>query len=250
MPVAYGCIFVTPLARRARRARRRCDRDQCDAWGGVMRGGVCRRVKMWNFSVARRGAFACKCVSAAGSELTVARRRRKESLPPLAMLQTRSAASRGPKPVGPALCWKHVQATGGHAVRFLKLSSPLLRRASLTHHRWVILAQAQRGPPKHSLAPVGLPAARSRAAKGPGVSGSIRRRILEPKHVPLVLQPARPPKVLARKTHKDANTTRRRTRDRTQRTATHHATDAPSRAAAAEHNKGSPLPIKIEGSLA
>ena len=51
-------------------------------------------------------------------------------------------------------------------------------------------------------------------------------------------------------THKDANTTRRRTRDRTQRTATHHATDAPSRAAAAEHNKGSPLPIKIEGSLA
>ena len=123
MPVAYGCIFVTPLARRARRARRRCDRDQCDAWGGVMRGGVCRRVKMWNFSVARRGAFACKCVSAAGSELTVARRRRKESLPPLAMLQTRSAASRGPKPVGPALCWMHVQATGGHAVRFLKLPS-------------------------------------------------------------------------------------------------------------------------------
>ena len=30
------------------------------------------------FRGARRGAFACKCVSAAGSELTVARRRRKE----------------------------------------------------------------------------------------------------------------------------------------------------------------------------
>ena len=40
------------------------------------------------FRRARRGAFAGKCVSAAGSELTVARRRRKESLPPLARLQT------------------------------------------------------------------------------------------------------------------------------------------------------------------
>ena len=41
MPVAYGCMVVS-----------RRGRDQCDAWGRVMRGGVCRRVKMWNFSVA------------------------------------------------------------------------------------------------------------------------------------------------------------------------------------------------------
>ena len=41
MPVAYGCMVVS-----------RRGRDQCDAWGRVMRGGVCRRVKMWNFSEA------------------------------------------------------------------------------------------------------------------------------------------------------------------------------------------------------
>ena len=44
-----------------------------------MRGGVCRRVKMWNFSEAHaRGAFAGKCVSAGGVELRAAARRRKE----------------------------------------------------------------------------------------------------------------------------------------------------------------------------
>ena len=131
MPVAYGCgREPSRVSREPSRAAR-----AAAVWQGSMRcaaGGDARRCvsegeNVEFFRGARRGAFACKCVSAAGSELTVARRRRKESLPPLAMLQTRSAASRGPKPVGPALCWKHVQATGGHAVRFLKLRVTAVR---------------------------------------------------------------------------------------------------------------------------
>ena len=60
-----------------------------------MRGRVCRRVKMWNFSEAHaRGAFAGKCVSAGGVELRAAPRRRKECLQPLALLQTRAAPPR------------------------------------------------------------------------------------------------------------------------------------------------------------
>ena len=95
--------------------------------GGVMRGG-CVGGRKCGLVPRRTPRGVCRQnVSAAGSELTVARRRRKESLPPLAMLQTRAAASRGPKPVGPALCWKHVQATGGHAVRFLKLRVTAVR---------------------------------------------------------------------------------------------------------------------------
>ena len=31
---------------------RRVNRNQCDAWRAATRGGVCRRVKMWNFSEA------------------------------------------------------------------------------------------------------------------------------------------------------------------------------------------------------
>ena len=144
------------------------------------------------FHGARRRAFAGKCVSAASSELTVARRRRKESLPPLAMLQTRAAASRGPKPVGPALCWKHVQATGGHAVRFLKLPStaevpsscysPSLRCPRANTAARPILEDACRR----------TSSAASRASN-PGVSGSIRRRVSERERVRWILQPARPP---------------------------------------------------------
>ena len=221
MPVAYGCIFVTPLARRARRARRRCDRDQCDAWGGVMRGGVCRRVKMWNFSVARRGAFACKCVSAAGSELTVARRRRKESLPPLAMLQTRAAASRGPKPVGPALCWKHVQATGGHAVRFLKLSSTKPReQSSLT-----IVEMSSR---KHSgAANFGgrLPPDVGRRPRGkqPSRLRTDPETCARAEPRPLIFSTRTSSQKFGSHTHKETPIPHASTRYRTQRTATHHA---------------------------
>ena len=149
------------------------------------------------FRRARRGAVAGKCVSAAGSELTVARRRRKETLPPLAMLQTRSAASRGPRPVGPALCWKLVQATGGHAaVRFLKLLStaepsssysPSLRCPRANTAARPILEDACRPDVVGSL-----------AASSPGVSGTIRRRVLEPQRVRWILQPARSSQSLAR----------------------------------------------------
>ena len=182
------------------------------------------------FRRARRGAFAGKCVSAAGSELTVARRRRKESLPPLAMLQTRSAASRGPRPVGPALCWKLVQATGGHAaVRFLKLLSTAEPSSSYSPSLRCPRANTAARPIWRT--PAGRTSDGGLGLSSPGVFGAIRRRALERKYVRWILQPARPPKVWLAHPQQLPHVA---DGYRTQRTATHHANDAHSLAAAAE----------------
>ena len=212
--------------------------------GSDARLGVSAGENVEFFRRARRGAFAGKCVSAAGSELTVARRRRKESLPPLAMLQTRSAASRGPKPVGPALCWKGIQATGGHAARFPKLSSTAKspRRAALL--TIVGYPRANRSAPPNKVDARRCPGAACHAAGVLNAAGSTLRRTKSLGNAVHGLQPVRPPKVLLAPTKRPSPSTRRRRAV----DAAHRATSRRPRATASRgsRTRGQPLANKIE----
>ena len=98
MPVAYGrgrepSRVSREPSRAARAAAVRKGSMRCVA-GGDARRCVSEGENVEFFRGARRGAFAGKCVSAGGVELRAAARRRKECLPPLALLQTRAAPPR------------------------------------------------------------------------------------------------------------------------------------------------------------
>ena len=201
------------------------------------------------FRGARRGAFACKCVSAAGSELTVARRRRKESLPPLAMLRhaqrrlARAQASRASIVLEARTgnWWPRSSFSEAprHRSSFLKLSySPSL------------------GYPPQSAARTSK--TQPGAGRPPGDEASAPRGVGGLRIDPETYTRAetRPLDFTTRTTSQSFARAHKTpiphaTRDRTQRTARHHANDAPSLAAAAGH-EGSPLVKRSrqQGSLA
>ena len=180
----------------------------------------------------------------ASARLLAAPRRRAECLSAMAVLQTRSAAARGPKPARASMCLR-AQATGGP--RSVLRSS----RRPLKPQRASVLTIVAISPRKHSGAAnfgMSAPAGRAPASRvsSRSVSLLIRRRVLEPKNVRWILQPARPPKVLLAptKTPRDANTTRR---DALQ-DAAHRDTSRQRRAIASRgsRTRGQPPSKKIE----
>ena len=183
------------------------------------------------------------------ARLLAAPRRREECLSAMTVLQTRAAPRAGQSQLGPALCLR-ARRRVDHAARFPKLSSTAKpRRASVL----TIVAISTR---KHSGAAnfggcLRLPDKRWRwRVSSLGVSISVQRSMDEPKKVRWILQPARPPKVLlCSRPQRDAIPHVAPTRYRTQRTARHHATDAPSRAAAAGPKGSPPVKRSSPGSL-
>ena len=179
----------------------------------------------------------------ASATLLAAPRRREECLSAMAVLQTRSAAARGPKPARASMCMS-AQATGGP--RSVLRSS----RRPLKPQRASVLTIVAISPRKHSGAAnfgMSAPAGRAPASRvsSQSVSLLIRRRVLEPKNIRWILQPARPPKVLLAPT-KDANTTRRRrATDAAHRVTSRHRR-AQSIAAATRQTRGQPPRKKIE----
>ena len=184
----------------------------------------------------------------ASAKLLAAPRRREECLSAMAVLQTRSAAARGPKPARASMCLR-AQATGGP--RSVLRSS----RRPLKPQRASVLTIVAISPRKHSgAANFGMSAPAGQAlvwrVSSLGASVSVQRSMDEPKKVRWILQPARPPKVLlCSRPQRDAIPHVAPTRYRTQRTARHHATDAPSRAAAAGPKGSPPVKRSSPGSL-
>ncbi|CAH0369890.1 unnamed protein product [Pelagomonas calceolata] len=141
MPVAYGCMVVSTLAR-VRKGSMRCvagarrRRINQRVRGSDARVGVSAGENVEFFSKSRAAAAArVVCVSASAT-LLAAPRRREECLSAMAALQTRAARRAGQSQLGPALCLQ-AQATGGPRISFSEALVDRYAKAapsSLTHH--------------------------------------------------------------------------------------------------------------------